>query len=704
MHRFISSTPRKRPSPTDDGDNRSQPVLKAPTTATVSEPVPVTTATTSPCGSISAPKETSAPSTSARNMGTPKDISQTPEEGPRKGFLKAYPTRLFGNQQRAFSEQWVKRYEWIEYSVGQDAVFCFPCRHFVLQHSTNKFITQGFQNWKKGLEKLQAHDQSVSHRQAMEAWAEYKRTSTGEPSIEVKASKPSEKLIADNRHYIKAVVETLKLTATQCIAQRGDNETTDSNNRGNFLEILTLIGKFDQIVGNRIESGPQNAKYTHKDIQNELIDIISSMIREEICEEVRKAEVFCLMVDETKDVSKKEQISFVVRYMLNSAIREEFLHFVPADGLDAASLLKTIKETLANMGIPIDGCIAQCYDGASVMSGKYTGVQELFKQEVPHAVYVHCYAHRLNLVLVDCVHNIEPVARCFEVVQQLYNFFSGSVVHDIFLQKQRAKSGRLFELKKLSDTRWSCQHAALTAIINTLPVILETLEEVSTHANINRSTKATSLIPLIDWRFVLNLIVLEGLFGSAKRVSDILQSPELDFASANDLIQDLIDELKEKRCEKKMHCAWVEAQTLCQELEIPYAPTTSSLTTPTPRSRRMPKHLDDFVVDTTTGVKESVSTEEKYRSHVFFEVLARMGSELKRRFSDSATNIMKGVCALEPQSPDFLDCEKIRPMAINYGVQEDDLRAEVHALRRLVARKQKEKFTMEKTIDLYKLL
>ena len=89
MHRFISSTPRKRPSPTDDGDNRSQPVLKAPTTATVSEPVPVTTATTSPCGSISAPKETSAPSTSARNMGTPKDISQTPEEGPRKGFLKA---------------------------------------------------------------------------------------------------------------------------------------------------------------------------------------------------------------------------------------------------------------------------------------------------------------------------------------------------------------------------------------------------------------------------------------------------------------------------------------------------------------------------------------------------------------------------------------------------------------------------------------
>ena len=35
-------------------------------------------------------------------------------------------------------------------------------------------------------------------------------------------------------------------------------------------------------------------------------------------------------------------------------------------------------------------CVAQSYDGASVMSGKHAGVQALFKQMYPGTVYVHC--------------------------------------------------------------------------------------------------------------------------------------------------------------------------------------------------------------------------------------------------------------------------------------------------------------------------
>ena len=43
------------------------------------------------------------------------------------------------------------------------------------------------------------------------------------------------------------------------------------------------------------------------------------------------------------------------------------------------------------------------YDGASVMSRCCFGVQQRIRELNPHAIYIHCHAHCLNLVLVDCV-------------------------------------------------------------------------------------------------------------------------------------------------------------------------------------------------------------------------------------------------------------------------------------------------------------
>lgn len=54
--------------------------------------------------------------------------------------------------------------------------------------------------------------------------------------------------------------------------------------------------------------------------------------------------------------------------------------------------------------IPI---IAQSYDGASVMSGSRGGVQKKLKYYYPYAAYIHCMAHKLNLVTLDMCENIK---------------------------------------------------------------------------------------------------------------------------------------------------------------------------------------------------------------------------------------------------------------------------------------------------------
>ncbi|XP_076315943.1 zinc finger MYM-type protein 1-like [Tachypleus tridentatus] len=313
------------------------------------------------------------------------------------------------------------------------------------------------------------------------------------------------KTVEENRHYIRAVIDALLYTACQNEAQRGHREGSQSDNRDNFLELLDMTSKYDEIAKKKL-SGPGNAKYTHHDIQNELLDIIAGMIRKDISKEVMEAEHFALMVNETKDVSKQEQLSNVVRYLHQQNLHEKFLDFTAAEGLDANPLLKKIMATLAKCGIDHNACIGQCYDGAAVMSGHISDVQERFRREVSQAVYVHCYSHRLTIVLVDCVPNVQTVAEFFVTIQKLYKLFSTSVVHEEFLkvQKELEPVSEHIELKRLSDTRWACQHAACLAVKRTLPDIVTTLKRLVKGNNVHRATESMGLCILVDQQFVIS--------------------------------------------------------------------------------------------------------------------------------------------------------------------------------------------------------
>ena len=74
-------------------------------------------------------------------------------------------------------------------------------------------------------------------------------------------------------------------------------------------------------------------------------------------------------------------------------MHERFLIYVEAKCQNAESLATYILSTLNKHKIDTSAIISQGYDGASVMSGCCTGVQQRIKQVAPQAVYVHCYAH-----------------------------------------------------------------------------------------------------------------------------------------------------------------------------------------------------------------------------------------------------------------------------------------------------------------------
>lgn len=108
-----------------------------------------------------------------------------------------------------------------------------------------------------------------------------------------------------------------------------------------------------------------------------------------------------------------------------------------------------------------------------------------------YAMYIHWHTHRLNLVLVDVVHNVEAAAEFVETVQMFSNFFSNSVAHDLFIKKQGQieSATQSVELKSLSDTRWACQYAALVAIQKSLSAIRATLLDIMSQPNVWRKTE-----------------------------------------------------------------------------------------------------------------------------------------------------------------------------------------------------------------------
>ena len=58
------------------------------------------------------------------------------------------------------------------------------------------------------------------------------------------------------------------------------------------------------------------------------------------------------------------------------------------------------------------------------------------------------------------------------------------------------------------------------------------------------------------------------------------------------------------------------------------------------------------------------------RSHIYYPIIDRMLSELERRFSNDACEVLVGASTLNPSHETFLKKEKRSDMATNYGVDQ----------------------------------
>jgi len=70
--------------------------------------------------------------------------------------------------------------------------------------------------------------------------------------------------------------------------------------------------------------------------------------------------------------------------------------------------------------------IGQSYDGAANMRGEYNGLQSKIKNENPHAAYIWCWAHRLNLVVEQGVGSCLEAVDFFGILGKVFDFICSS--------------------------------------------------------------------------------------------------------------------------------------------------------------------------------------------------------------------------------------------------------------------------------------
>jgi len=387
--------------------------------------------------------------------------------------------------------------------------------------------------------------------------------------------------------------------ARQGLPFRGHLESSESENRGNFIELLSFVAKYSPELKHWLSNHPGNVSWLSPSIQNEVIDIVSENILKTISERA-KGKFFSVLCDEVSDVSRHEYLTLVIRYVTDGKIEESLLGLIRVESITGSFLCSVVEKRLSDYNLPLQNIVGQCYDGASNMSGQYQGLQALIKEKAGNrAMFVHCHAHILNLVVCDSAEGSILARDTFSVLRRLYAFFSTSpkrhavYVRNIKLTCNDVVGRKLLQLS--SATRWTARSDNLEAVHNCLPAIIESLREIEQWD----SDAGVLLHSIMNFNFVLAVAVLHRVLVLCRTVSEYLQSSDMDMLASLKAVADLTCKLQEMRdsCDTSFNAVYDDVSTTCNKSTISIAvPSTND--PQLKRRRQAPTHLQgQFVMD-----------------------------------------------------------------------------------------------------------
>ena len=208
---------------------------------------------------------------------------------------------------------------------NRDLKFCEDCK--------DAFTKKGFDNWKKCKEKFKKHEKSQTHREALFNFQAFQQ-----PSISSQIN------LQHADEQVKRLEALLKqFSSLKYLLRQGTRIRGHKNDECNLIEMLKCHSEDVPALANWLK----HSSYKSHDIINELIQLMAHEVRRTLLHDVREAQWFSLIADETRDISGSEQLSVSLRWVDETyTIHEDLVGLVEVEMTDVGTLISTLKDVL----------------------------------------------------------------------------------------------------------------------------------------------------------------------------------------------------------------------------------------------------------------------------------------------------------------------------------------------------------------------
>uniref|UniRef100_A0A7N0TC16 DUF4371 domain-containing protein n=1 Tax=Kalanchoe fedtschenkoi TaxID=63787 RepID=A0A7N0TC16_KALFE len=317
-------------------------------------------------------RKTSEPATSTNvvnslNIGEPQvDLESLPTDPGLRRKLSEYHLNIRDEVRRAYLLE------------GP----CQPIKHKFPQRDIGgangeSFVGKGFNSWSKQ-DRLDMHigGPASAHNLALQKCKDLMKR---EQHIDVVMHKRSDKAICDYCTRLLASIDCVRFLLCQGLSFRGHDESESSSNKGNFLKLLKFLANHNESI--------DNVHLLFRRIFQMLAaqEVVSTIIKD------IDGDYFAILIDESRDISIKEQMAVAVRYVNK---RGEII-------------------------------------------GRVIGIVHV--SDTTAFFYVHCFAHQLQLTLVAIAKNHDEVASLFYFIGILTGVVEASCNRQDMLRGEQAK-------------------------------------------------------------------------------------------------------------------------------------------------------------------------------------------------------------------------------------------------------------------------
>lgn len=411
--------------------------------------------------------------------GKAKHLSSCQTENAVQSSSSTIKAMKSSTYSRKFLDIWTQKFQWLRHDKEKDVAFCMKCSDAIQKllittgDKEAPFIksttsSAGFCNWKKAVERFRVHEMSSTHREAV------LKLSYAESDINVTAllSTAKQRQMSQARSVLLKLFSSLRFLATQGLAIRG--HVDDSSN---YCCLLDLRSEDSNDMKTWISRKGVQYQWLSHDVQNEMLDMMGQDVLRHIVSKIKQATYFTVMIDESADISVTEQVSVCLRTVddrLN--IDEDFVGLYCTESTDSETLYNLVLDVFTRFDIDIHKCRGQCFDGASNVSGVHTGLQARLRTDEPRALFVHCYAHSLSLVLQDAIKNISVCRDVLNMMRDLITFVRSSPKRLAWFTSLQTEN---VNLRPFCPTRWTLRASSINSVLANIEELIAFMNDIS---------------------------------------------------------------------------------------------------------------------------------------------------------------------------------------------------------------------------------